>query len=152
MVSINEKMPVVLIAMTSDDDQTRYKEKLGGKVILLQAHTLKEARDLFAQNIKDISVIVVGSYLKKNQDDRPSKKLNTCDLVEDFCSKGFNDRIIAASDDKNICIRLIQSGCVYDSKMKAVPAVVLKQLRELKKTHPNIPSSKTKIEQNKLVI
>jgi CheY-like chemotaxis protein len=113
-----DKRPTVLCVEDGLDFQASYRQRLGERVTVLQATTLKEGFDLFRAHT-DIGLIIMDACV-------PGDRPNTEPLVQHIRASGFHGPIIATSSMPSYRHRLLQAGCDHevDSKAKVARKVL----------------------------
>ncbi|MFA5870871.1 MAG: response regulator [Candidatus Paceibacterota bacterium] len=112
-------MKKVLIIEDKAVFQGLWEMELDGKVLLFQAISIPEAKNIFYQN-PDLSVITMDACV-------PGDEPNTIPLVEEI-RKTYSGPIIATSSDENFCEALIKAGCNYGISKENVAEEILKVL------------------------
>ncbi len=111
--------PKVLIVEDGELWQEQWKGWFDGKITLLKALSIDEARRLFGQN-SDLSVIVMDACV-------PGDWPNTQPIVTEF-RKTFKGPMVATSGISDYRLTLIQAGCDYEASKLDVPQTVLRIL------------------------
>ena len=110
-----------------DDDRMLHKVlimKLGRGMTILSAHTLGEARNLFAA-YPDIRLIVLDGCLLRSS--LQAKMPDTLPLVGEF-RKTFRGPIVAASSNPNFRQMMMGAGCDHECEDKDLLAQVIERL------------------------
>lgn len=116
---MGQRLPKVLIVEDDNDYQGMYSSELGEKVHLLQAFTINEAEEMFAEN-SDIALVVMDACVA-------SEWPNTQELVR-LIRASFKVPMIAASSDWDYRQELKRCGCDHDARKDKVPAMVVELL------------------------
>ncbi|MFH1454894.1 MAG: hypothetical protein ABIF22_01070 [bacterium] len=117
-------MKILLIEddeMILDLYKERFYRSVGGKIILLIATSIIEARELFEVN-KDIKIIIFDGCIKG-----PGKHPNTLSLVDDF-RRTFNGHMISVSNRQDYRSMLFNAGCDYQCNKEDVCDLIVKFL------------------------
>jgi CheY-like chemotaxis protein len=110
-------LPKVLVVEDNRMLQERFAERLEGKVTVLSAHTVEEARHLFAAN-PDVRVIALDGYLRPAfGDPRPP---DTLPLVSEF-RQTFRGKIIAMAFFPHHRQALVAAGCDHSCDKENLP-------------------------------
>lgn len=108
------KLPKVLIVEDHRMLQAHFARELVGRVTLLQAHTVKEARQLFAEH-PDIRVIVLDGCLCR----RMGREPDTLPLIGEF-RQIFGGAMIAMSNDAKFRKMMLVAGCTCEIRDKTM--------------------------------
>ena len=109
----------VLIVEDEERWQENYKQDLGGKVLIIEALTIKQAEEHFAAN-PDIAAIIMDACV-------PGGRPTTLPLVKKFRETFFGP-MIAASSYTAYRKDLIWAGCDHEANKPDVPAKLLQIL------------------------
>ncbi|HXF28524.1 MAG TPA: hypothetical protein VN457_01625 [Chlamydiales bacterium] len=96
------------ILVVNDDKaiQSMVKDMFGSYVEVLQAFTLAKAQELYTQNKDAILIVVDGSV-------ETPKTVDTIPFVEGVVRDGYLGVLLAASQDTDPNVKLMQAGCHY---------------------------------------
>lgn len=123
---MTEKLPKILMVEDDRDVIRAWSLWLRQESIMLVASTVEQASELFIQN-PDICLIVMDGCLT-------GFELETVDLIKKF-RQTFAGPIVAASANRDYCLRMMEAGCSHDAGRKdKVPELVLSLLAQLKMT------------------
>ncbi|MEO6077708.1 MAG: response regulator [Candidatus Andersenbacteria bacterium] len=115
--------PTVLIIEDSPEAHSLFTQTLGNIAIILSAQTLEEAKALFTQHSKDISIIVVDGCV-------PGNTLNTIPLIR-MIRKTFTGPMIAASSRPAFREEMVEAGCTHQATKWKVSGKILELLPTL---------------------
>jgi len=114
-------MKKVLIIEDGAVFQGLWEMELEGKVLLFQAVSIEEAKNIFYQN-PDLSIITMDACV-------PGDEPNTLPLVKEM-RETYSGLIIATSSDDNFCESLIKAGCNYGISKENVAEEILRVIKE----------------------
>jgi len=97
-----------------------FRRRLGKDVILLDAWTLEEGRELFNAN-PDVSVVVMDACVG-------GKSPNSQELVREIHRTSFELPIIAISEQEKYRQELVSAGCSAECEKQSCPQMVRKLL------------------------
>ena len=115
-------MKKVLIVEDRRSLHSAWRVELAGKVEVLSAYTIEEARELFDANRDDIAAIVLDACV-------PGDDPNTLPLAQEF-GKVFGGPMIAISGDEFYRTLLMSAGCNHESEKNELSKKICEVLEQ----------------------